>query len=210
MTKLHEIKPDIIVATGDIVDGHGDNLNLLAQRFHSYMPPLGAYAVTGNHEHYAGLENSLLFLRDAGFTVLRGEQVKAGGIVLAGADDPTAVSLAQRTRLDTKNVPAPVTANGFIVLLKHQPVVDSDTPFDLQLSGHIHGGQIFPFVYLTRLVYRAHTGLTDLADGRRLYVSRGTGTWGPPIRLLAAPEITLIAISSANKQTPTAERPSRR
>jgi hypothetical protein len=63
----------------------------------------------------------------------------------------------------------------------------------------IHGGQIFPFVYLTRLTYGVHTGLTKLADGRRLYVSRGAGTWGPPIRLLAAPEITLITITSAKK-----------
>jgi predicted MPP superfamily phosphohydrolase len=63
----------------------------------------------------------------------------------------------------------------------------------------IHGGQIFPFVYLTRLTYGVHTGLTKLADGRRLYVSRGAGTWGPPIRLLAAAEIMLITITSAKK-----------
>ncbi|MDE2311350.1 MAG: metallophosphoesterase, partial [Betaproteobacteria bacterium] len=64
-----------------------------------------------------------------------------------------------------------------------------------------HGGQIFPFVYLTRLVYRVHTGLTRLADGRLLYVSRGAGTWGPPLRLFAPPEITLITIESENKYT---------
>ena len=86
--------------------------------------------------------------------------------------------------------------DSFIVRLFVQ---DSDTLFDLQLSGHTHGGQIFPFVYLTRLAYRVQTGLTELADGRRLYVSRGTGTWGPPIRLFAAPEITLITIKSSDK-----------
>jgi len=199
IAKLREIKPDILVATGDIVDGQGDNLAGLARHFQSYTPPLGAYAVTGNHEYYAGLENSLSFLRNAGFTVLRGESAKAGGIVLVGVDDPTALSSGQQARLDTRKAPASVTANDFIVLLKHQPVVGSDTPFDLQLSGHVHGGQIFPFVYLTRLTYGVHTGLTELADGRRLYVSRGAGTWGPPIRLFAAPEITLITIASANK-----------
>jgi predicted MPP superfamily phosphohydrolase len=78
-------------------------------------------------------------------------------------------------------------------------VVDSDMPFDLQLSGHIHGGQIFPFVYLTRLTYHVHSGLTELAEGRQLYVSRGVGTWGPPIRLFAPPEIALITITSANE-----------
>ena len=197
--RLREIKPDIVVATGDIVDGQGDDLEALARRFRSYTPPLGAYAVTGNHEYYAGLESSLSFLRNAGFAVLRGESAEAGGIVLVGVDDPAALASGRQARLDTSKALASVAANGFIVLLKHQPVVSSDTPFDLQLSGHIHGGQIFPFVYLTRLSYGVHTGLTELTDGRRLYVSRGTGTWGPPIRLFAAPEITLITITSANQ-----------
>jgi predicted MPP superfamily phosphohydrolase len=199
IAKLREIKPDIVVATGDIVDGQGDNLAALARHFQSYTPPLGAYAVTGNHETYAGLENSLRFLRNAGFTVLRGELVQAGGIVLMGVDDPSAATSVQPPRPDTSDALAPVTADHFIVLLKHQPVVDSDTPFDLQLSGHIHGGQIFPFVYLTRLSYGVRAGLTELADGRRLYVSRGAGTWGPPIRLFAPPEIAVITIASANR-----------
>src|SRR5450759_4608529 len=137
--KLREIKPDIVVATGDIVDGQGDDLEALARHFRSYTPPLGAFAVTGNHEYYAGLENSLSFLRNAGFTVLRGESAKAGGLVLMGVDDPTALSSGQQARLDTSKAPASVTASDFIVLLKHQPVVGSDTPFDLQLSGNIHG-----------------------------------------------------------------------
>jgi len=197
--RLRELKPDIVVATGDIVDGQGDDLEELARHFHAYAPPSGAYAVTGNHEYYAGLEHSLRFLRNAGFTVLRGEATRAGGIVLVGVDDPGAMSSGQPTMLDTGKALASVNTNDFIVLLKHQPVVDSDSKFDLQLSGHIHGGQIFPFIYLTRLTYHVHTGLTELADGRRLYVSRGVGTWGPPIRLFAPPEITLISITSANK-----------
>jgi predicted MPP superfamily phosphohydrolase len=196
---LQAIKPDIVVATGDIVDGQGDNLDALAARFHAYAPPLGAYAVIGNHEHYAGLDNSLRFLRSAGFNVLRGESAVAGGIILVGVDDPSVETPDQRARLDTRKALASVTGNDYIVLLKHQPVVDGDTPFDLQLSGHIHGGQIFPFAYLTRLVYHVHTGLTELAGGRLLYVSRGAGTWGPPIRLFAPPEITLITITSAKK-----------
>jgi predicted MPP superfamily phosphohydrolase len=199
LAKLRELKPDIVVATGDIVDGQGDNLAALARHFQSYAPPLGAYAVTGNHETYVGLENSLRFLRNAGFTVLRGDAAKAGGIVLVGVDDPSAANSGQQAGLDTGKALPQITADDFIVLLKHQPVVDGGQPFDLQLSGHIHGGQIFPFVYLTRLAYGVHTGLTELANGRRLYVSRGAGTWGPPIRLFAPPEITLITIASANK-----------
>ncbi|MGB9093931.1 MAG: metallophosphoesterase [Gallionella sp.] len=200
MDKLRELKPDIVVATGDIVDGQGDDFDALAPRFKAYTPPLGAYAVIGNHEHYVGLENSLRFLHSAGFTVLRGESAVAGGIVLVGVDDPGTRDPDQPARLDTRKALASFTRDDFIVLLKHQPVVDGDTPFDLQLSGHIHGGQIFPFVYLTRMVYGVHTGLTRLADGRLLYVSRGAGTWGPPIRLFAPPEITLISIESSHQQ----------
>jgi predicted MPP superfamily phosphohydrolase len=199
IARLRESRPDIVVATGDIVDGQGDDFDELARRFRSYVPPLGAYAVTGNHETYAGLEHSLQFLRNAGFTVLRGETARAGGIILAGADNPSAVSARPQTGTNTGSAPVPAGSDNYIVLLKHQPVVDADARFDLQLSGHIHGGQIFPFVYLTRLAYGVHTGLTELADGRKLYVSRGTGTWGPPIRLFAPPEITLITITSTNK-----------
>jgi predicted MPP superfamily phosphohydrolase len=199
IAKLRAIKPDIVVATGDIIDGQGDDLDALARQFQSYTAPLGAYAVTGNHEYYAGLENSLRFLRNAGFTVLRGASARAGGIILVGIDDHTAISTGQQALLDIRMALASVTPNDYIVLLKHQPVVDDDTPFDLQLSGHIHGGQIFPFVYLTRLVYGVHTGLTELAGGQLLYVSRGAGTWGPSIRLFAPPEITLITIASEDK-----------
>lgn len=199
IARLHEIKPDIVVATGDIVDGQGDDLNALARRFLTLQPPKGLFAITGNHEYFAGLENSLRFLHNAGFTVLRGESAATGGIILVGVDDHTAgAALHQEVKLDTKKALASVSKDDFIVLLKHQPIVDRETQFDLQLSGHIHGGQIFPFGFLPWLTYGVHTGLTQLADGRLLYVSRGTGTWGPPIRLFAAPEITLITIESEN------------
>jgi len=199
IARLREAQPDIIVATGDIVDGQGDDLNDLARHFLTLKPPKGAYAIIGNHESYAGLETSLGFLRNAGFTVLRGESAAAGGIILVGVDDPSAGALAQEISMDTRKALITAGKDAFIVLLKHQPVVDGDIPFDLQLSGHIHGGQIFPFGLLTRLTYGVSSGLTRLADGRLLYVSRGAGTWGPPIRLLAPPEITLITIESGNK-----------
>lgn len=189
--KLREIKPDIIVATGDILDGHGDGLDALALHLKSSTAALGSYAIIGNHEQYTGLEKSLNFFRTAGYTVLRGTSVSIGGITLSGIDDPG-------RREIPKTVALPVATKEYTVLLKHQPVIDSAMPFDLQLSGHIHGGQIFPFVYLTRLVYSVHTGLTQLPDNRLLYVSRGTGTWGPPMRLFAPPEITLFTITSSN------------
>lgn len=190
--KLSELKPDIIVATGDILDGHGGDFDDLALHLKSSSAKLGSYAVIGNHEQYAGLERSLNFFRSAGYTVLRGTSVSLGGITLSGVDDPGRRELP-------KTVELPVTTKAYTVLLKHQPVIDSAMPFDLQLSGHVHGGQIFPFVYLTRLVYPVHTGLTRLTGERLLYVSRGTGTWGPPMRLFAPPEITLFTITSSNK-----------
>jgi len=199
IARLRELKPDIVVATGDIVDGQGDDFDELARRFLAYKPPKGSYAVIGNHEVYAGLENSLRFLRSAGFTVLRGESAAAGGIILSGIDDPSAGAHGEITGQENGKALAS-GKDGFIVLLKHQPVVDYGIPFDLQLSGHVHGGQIFPFGLLTRLVYGVGTGLTRLADGRELYVSRGAGTWGPPIRLFAAPEITLITIESKKNE----------
>lgn len=198
IARLRELKPDIVVATGDIVDGQGNDMEKLAKRFLTFKAPKGAYAIIGNHEYYAGLEDSLRFLHDAGFTVLRGESAAAGGIILVGVDDG-AGKMGEEISMDARKALAAARTGSFIVLLKHQPLVDNDIPFDLQLSGHIHGGQIFPFGLLTRLTYGVHTGLTRLADGRRLYVSRGAGTWGPPIRVFAEPEITLITIESENR-----------
>lgn len=199
ITQLQTLHPDIIVATGDIIDGHGDSLNALAQRLHALQPPKGAYAVLGNHEYIIGLNNALAFLHNAGFTVLRGEAAASGGIVLMGVDDDHAGSHGEEVRADITKALATVPKGNYTILLKHQPVAEANTPFDLQLSGHVHGGQIWPFGLLTKLRYHVNTGLTQLADGRQLYVSRGTGTWGPPIRLFAAPEITLITIESEQK-----------
>lgn len=198
ISRLREIKPDIVVLTGDVVDKQGDSLDRLASQFLSFHPPKGSFAVIGNHEYYAGLENSLHFLRSSGFTVLRGESQAAGGIVLVGVDDPSVAEHGNETAAETRKTYAADISNAYTVLLKHQPVVDREVPFDLQLSGHIHGGQIFPFGLLTRLVYGLSAGLTQLPDGRLLYVNRGVGTWGPPIRFLAAPEITLFKIECVN------------
>ena len=88
-----------------------------------------------------------------------------------------------------------------MLLLKHQPVVAATSLglFDLQLSGHVHQGQIYPFRYLTHLIYHVDSGLTPLAHGSYLYLNRGTGTWGPPMRVLAPPEITLIELRHASR-----------
>lgn len=196
--KLREINPDMLIATGDIVDGKGEALHELTRHFRMLAPPKGAYAILGNHEYFVGLDNSLRFFENAHFTILRGEAVDAGGITLVGVDDR---SLGEQARLGSAALRAQLAAaqrDAYIILLKHQPLVDDAIPFDLQLSGHLHGGQIFPFGFFSRLFYGVRAGLVRYPDGRLLYINRGAGTWGPPIRLFAAPEITLITIESAN------------
>ncbi len=95
-----------------------------------------------------------------------------------------------------------VPSDRFTLLLKHRPAVDPESLglFDLQLSGHVHKGQIFPFNLLTHLFYPVRTGFTLYPQNAALYVSRGTGTWGPPIRFLAPPEVTVIELIHADKE----------
>jgi len=82
----------------------------------------------------------------------------------------------------------------FTLLLKHQPTIREDKNFDLQLSGHTHGGQIFPFMFLTRIFFPKNSGYHQLSDNKSVYISKGAGTWGPPVRFFAPPEITIIDV----------------
>ena len=188
---LQELQPDLVVATGDIVDAQIDHLDGMSELWQRLQPPLGKYAVTGNHEFYAGLGQALQFLERSGFTVLRGEGVTvAETITLVGIDDPTGGNQKEADLL-TRHQSAL-----FTLLLKHRPRVNEKAAalFDLQLSGHAHRGQIFPFNYVTALEYPKQDGLYSLPGGGHLYASRGTGTWGPPMRVLSPPEITLFEV----------------
>lgn len=190
-------KPDIVVSTGDLVDGQIDNLKGLAELLRGVNTPYGKFAVTGNHEFYAGLDQALHFTEDAGFKVLRGEALNIGGILnIAGIDDPTGKRFGLSRGISERSLISKLPHEQFTILLKHQPVVDDSAGgfFDLQLSGHTHGGQIFPFNFLVGLFFPADFGLTRLEHGSYLYVSRGSGTWGPPIRFLSPPEVTIIEL----------------
>lgn len=192
ISRIRELQPDVIVATGDIVDAQINHIEELAELWRSLQPPLGKFAVTGNHEYYAGLEQALDFLQKSGFTVLHNRsQVVDQRLVVAGLDDP-----ASGQSVDEVPILESIREQGFILLLKHRPRfnVKAAGLFDLQLSGHAHRGQIFPFNLLTRLEYPMQDGLYALAGGSQLYTSRGTGTWGPPMRVGAPPEITLFEI----------------
>lgn len=190
LEQVDALNPDILVSTGDLVDAQAHYLDGLSALFAAYKPRHGKFAVTGNHESYVGLDHALDFHERAGFRLLRNNSVDVAGITLAGVDDPAVIggSIGEATFLKT------IREGRFVILLKHQPRIDPDARFDLQLSGHTHNGQIFPFNFLVKQIYPMIQGRYPLGNGGQLYVSRGTGTWGPPIRILAAPEITLIEL----------------
>lgn len=192
VSRIRQLQPDLVVATGDIVDAELSHLDGLSALWHEIDAPLGMYAITGNHEYYAGIDQALEFLERSGFALLRQQSVQlTPHLSLIGIDDPGRSGSAEDAPLD-----AQLSGEGFTILLKHRPTPPRKAKgrFDLQLSGHAHRGQIFPFNLLTRLRYPLQDGLTMLPSGAHLYASRGTGTWGPPMRVLSPPELTLFEI----------------
>lgn len=197
--------PDMLISTGDLVDGHQKHFKGLEPLFRMISPPLGKYAVTGNHEYYVGLDKAITFTQNAGFTVLSDENAVIGTyLTLIGLADPGRSDQNPAEEQTEGKLLASVDTRSFSLLLKHRPVIlqASRGRFDLQLSGHVHKGQIFPFNLLTWLQYPIKTGLTDLGGGSRIYVSRGTGVWGPPIRFLAPPEVTVIDLVAGQQPQP--------
>ncbi len=190
-------RPDIFVSTGDLVDGQLDGVAELAEILHRIPAPRGKFAVLGNHEYYAGVDRAIDFTRKSGFTLLRDDSVTIDGAVrIAGVDDPAGARFGRTGGTDETTLLGNRPDGRFTVLLKHRPQLDPATggKFDLQLSGHTHHGQIFPFRLLTRLVFPLLAGDHPVPGGGILHVSRGTGTWGPPMRFLAPPEITVVEI----------------
>ncbi len=197
LAEVRKAAPDILVSSGDLVDGQMARLHHASAMLQEIKTRFGKFAITGNHEFYAGLPQALEFTRRGGFSLLRGESVTVGRVVnIAGIDDSTAEGYGGMRGLPEKELLARLPRDKFTVFLKHRPVVDQDSLglFDLQISGHTHKGQIFPFRLLTRIVFPFTGGLFPLPGNAFLYVSRGSGTWGPPIRFLAPPEVTLYEI----------------
>lgn len=188
-------KPDIIISTGDLIDAMGDNFDELSVMFNQAVSKYGKYATTGNHEFYRGITKSLAFTRSAGFTILREQAASpVGNIVLVGVDDDVFFNSSRLEQEVETNLLKSADQSKFIVFLKHRPtILKTSLPFfDLQLSGHTHQGQIFPFGLVVHLFFKYWAGGLYEIDGKKLYVNRGAGTWGPPIRFLASPEVTLI------------------
>ena len=198
LRQVKDARPDILVSTGDLVDGQMDDLEALTDMFQNIPTKYGKFAITGNHEFYAGLDRALAFTEKAGFTMLRGEGITVSNLLnVAGVDDPARKRYVPDRAASEKSLLEKMSREKFTLFLKHQPVINSESlgMFDLQLSGHTHKGQIFPFNLVTKLFYRMHTGLSKVNGSALLYVSRGSGTWGPPIRFLSPPEVTIIDIT---------------
>jgi len=194
--RLRELKPDIIVSTGDFIDSPPERIEEVSALFATLEPPLGKFAVLGNHEFHTGIEESLEFHKAAGFHLLREDAEEVcPGLFLVGVDDPISRWTGQQSSSNERKALEQVTGSTTI-LLKHRPDISDDLldKFDLQLSGHTHGGQVFPWMFAVRAVFPRYKGRYELPGGTSLYVNQGTGTWGPPLRLGTSAEITLIII----------------
>lgn len=212
--RANALDADMIVITGDLVDGRVEDLADVVSPLASLRARDGVWFVTGNHEYYSGANPWIDHLRSMGIRVLRNERAAMRGehgFDLAGTDDYTAHGFGAGHGQDLPRALGGRDRNRPVILLAHQPRTFPEAVangVDLQISGHTHGGQIFPFHYLTRSVQPFLSGL-HRAGSSQLYVSRGTGYWGPPMRLAAPSEITRIVISPANGGSRNGASPSR-
>ena len=180
--EIKKTEPQMLLSTGDLLDGQINKLQIPAEFLGDLHPVYGKFAITGNHEFYAGLNDALDFTHRAGFTVLRGEGVTVGGLInIASVDDPAGKGFGLYKEVSEKELLSRLPRKNFTLLLKHQPVVNRDALefFDLQLSGHTHKGQIFPFSLITRLYFPLHSGYFPLTNRSSLYVSREQGHGAP-------------------------------
>ena len=206
LAEIDKASPDILVSTGDLVDGQINRMVGIAELLRDVRPRFGKFAVIGNHEVYAGLDQAVEFTQRAGFRILRNNAETVGGMLhVVGVDDPVIERVTHEQVPSENMLLSKGPADGFTLLLKHRPLVDPESVglFDLQLSGHVHKGQIFPFNFLTRLSFPIETGLTEYPKHSMIYVSRGTGTWGPPIRFMAPPEVTIIELRHTDSGSST-------
>ncbi|MFE2555382.1 metallophosphoesterase [Streptomyces sp. NPDC059352] len=194
---INSTQPDLIAIVGDLVDGTVENLGSAAEPLAELRARHGSFFVTGNHEYFSGADAWVDHVRELGLRPLRNERVEiAAGFDLAGVDDVAGENEGQgpdfvRALGDRDRARA-------AVLLAHQPIVIHDAVrhgVDLQLSGHTHGGQLWPGNYLAELANPTVAGLERYGD-TQLYVSRGAGAWGPPVRVGAPSDITIVELAS--------------
>ena len=202
--RTNTLGADLIALTGDFVDGSVDELRDAIAPLADLRAPHGVYFVTGNHEYYSGADAWIAHLTSLGIRVLRNERVEItrGGATfdLAGIDDHSAAKFARGHGPDLEKALAGRDRSRPVVLLAHQPrQVRAAAPYgvDLQLSGHTHGGQVWPWHYLVSIQQGGLVAGRYQIENTQLYVSRGPSYWGPPIRVGAPPEITRVILEGA-------------
>ncbi|MBI2893885.1 MAG: metallophosphoesterase [Deltaproteobacteria bacterium] len=208
VARVNALEPDVVVITGDLIDGTVERLREAVAPIGRLVAKHGVFFVTGNHEYYvsndqvSGWREWAEELARLGVRVLHNERVSIGqsdaGFDLAGVPDWSARAYGADHAPDLGRALAGRDRARAVVLLAHQPKAIHESArhgVDLQLSGHTHGGQIWPWRYLVRLDQPFVSGLGRVGD-TRIYVSRGAGTWGPPMRLGEPAEITRVVLES--------------
>ncbi len=200
--RIDQLQPQFVLIVGDLVDGEVAHVERLLPILKTLKAPLGVWAVTGNHEYYAGVEGSVQLLQQAGFQVLRDRWAEVvPGLVLAGVDDLTArMQFGLNSRpLETAFANRP---RGATIFLSHTPWHAEEAASagaGLMLSGHTHNGQLWPFTYLVRLRYKLLGGRYQIGDMTAI-VCRGTGGWGPRMRLWKPAQILRITLHTLDSQ----------
>jgi uncharacterized protein len=200
---INETEPDLVAIVGDLVDGTVEELGSAAEPLRDLVSRDGSFFVTGNHEYF--VEDPFSWLRELerlGVHPLRNENtaIRRGSAAfdLAGVND-----IGGKKRSDPPDFDRALSgldSSRPTVLLAHQPVQVTEAAargVDLQLSGHTHGGQMWPFHYIVRAVQPSLAGLSTV-DNTQLYVTRGAGLWGPPVRIGAPPDITVLSLQGAD------------
>ncbi|GGM10361.1 metallophosphoesterase [Dactylosporangium sucinum] len=194
---INSVDADLVAVVGDLVDGSVAELGSAAEPLQDLRARHGSFFVTGNHEYFSGYQEWVDEVNSLGVRVLRNERVDIQGLDLAGVNDVTGADVGDgpdfAKALGGRDTARPV------VLLAHQPVQAHDAArhgVDLQLSGHTHGGQMVPFNLLVGLEAPVVAGLGNV-DGTQVYVTRGAGFWGPPVRFGAPPDISVVELHGA-------------
>ncbi|MFF7942636.1 metallophosphoesterase [Nocardia gamkensis] len=193
---VNDTQPDLIAVVGDLVDGSVEHLRSAVEPLAGLRARHGAFFVTGNHEYFSGAEQWLEHVQELGMHLLANARTELPGFDLAGVNDVQGERIGQGP--DFGKALGDRDRARTAVLLAHQPVLIEDAVahgVDLQLSGHTHGGQLWPGNYLAGLANPTVAGLERYGD-TQLYVSRGAGAWGPPVRVGAPSDITVVELVS--------------